>query len=333
MVKRVETAKDFFGQQREFCCEQNLAQKKYLEDTDLKVSTYFFNLVKDENLPGRNILNPPKWREQSVTAHANVSDVAKFFRDVLQHKPKDNEAYVASIICVEDVFRNRKIWDNAVWIKDYQVVVFGQRPVKGKLRNYAVGKEIVAHDFTHALISWIIDLDYTEQSGALDESYADIFAVMIANYDKPDVRDWKWTLGEGFGERGDAVRDLRYPAAYGQPEHIDDYRCLFGERPSAENDWGWVHHNSGIHNKAAYYLLTAQNSGGKFIFEPNTLAVLFYQALKRLRKNANFCDSRDAILQVAKTWFRKDLDKKEKLEAIVDAFDKVGIPSKYNICC
>ncbi|NJL09561.1 MAG: M4 family metallopeptidase [Calothrix sp. SM1_7_51] len=99
----------------------------------------------------------------------------------------------------------------------------------------------------------------------MDESYADIFAIMVANQHLFDVRQWEWSLGKGFGENEDAVRDLRHPAAYGQPEHMDNYRYLFGERPSADNDWGWVHHNSGIHNKAAYSLLTAENSQGKFI--------------------------------------------------------------------
>ncbi len=328
MVQRQETSIDYFGRKRTFSCEENLKQRKHLEDKELKVRTYYFNLPIDKTFPGRYIFNPPNWKRQSVTAHSNVSDVARFFRDVLEHNPTqpNTEVYISSLISFEDPYSNHRLWENCMWFKDYQQVVFGQSMVNGQLRSYATAKDIVAHDFTHALITWTVELDYQGQSGALDESYADIFAIFIANYPKSDIGKWKWHLGEGFGEKGRPVRDISAPSKYDQPESMDEYRHLLnGECPNLENDWGWVHLNSGIHNKAAYYLLNSQNDRGKFLFEPKIAAVLFYQALIKLRRNADFNDSFHAIRQVAKTLFRGDPAKLEKLQAIATAFEKVRI--------
>jgi bacillolysin/neutral peptidase B len=323
-----EVSIDYFGRKRIFCCEQNFKQRKHLEDKHLKVRTYYFNFLVDESLPGRYVYNPPNWQKQSVSAHANTSDVAKFFKDVLGHTSTDNEVYTSTLISCEDPYPNHKLWENGMWLKDYQQVVFGQGYVKGQLCSYAVAIDIVAHDFTHALISWTVALDYQLQSGAIDESYADIFAVMVANYPN-DINRWKWKLGVGFGEKGAAVRDISAPKKYGQPEHMSGYHHLCpGEYPNADNDWGWVHANSGIHNKAAYYLLTSKNSRGEFLFDPQTAGVLFYQALRKLRPNANFTDSVNALLLTGKTLFRQDSNKGEKIQAIARAFEKVGIMAK-----
>jgi hypothetical protein len=53
--------------------------------------------------------------------------------------------------------------------------------------------------------------------------------------------------------------------------------------------------------------------------------VLFYQALRKLRRNADFNHSFHAMRQVAKTLFRGDPAKVEKFQAIATAFEKVGI--------
>ena len=124
------------------------------------------------------------------------------------------------------------------------------------------------------------------------------------------------------------VRSLQHPSQYGQPEHMANYRNLpIGEHPNNSNDHGWVHHNSGIHNKAAYNLLTSQDNQGNYLFDVTSAARIFYLALTRLSHNSDVSDSRRAIVESAKILFRRDNTelKNQKLYAIANAFDRVGI--------
>lgn len=164
-------------------------------------------------------------------------------------------------------------------------------------------------------------LVYSKESGALDESYSDIFAILVANWHQPNIGLWQWEIGRGFGTEGhDAIRDLSDPTKYGHPDHMESYHDLLDSM-----DWGGVHKNSGIHNKAAYNLLTSKDDSKRYLFTPKSMAQLFYLALNRLSETSGFSDSRRAIEKAAKTLFRGDSSKEEKLTAIASAFDSVGI--------
>ncbi len=319
-----EEALDYCGRERIFFCEAeiNPQVRKRLIDKTLKVKTYYYIDSCHEYLPGRIIANPPPLRPQSVSAHANVSDVATFFRQVLLYTPNDgsNPSYISSISCIEDPQGNYSQCPNAYWSDDYQQAFFGQQMVNGQLRSYAVAQDIVAHEFTHALTSWTAGLEYIRESGALDESYADIFGILIANFRESDIGRWNWDIGSGFGQGGGAMRNLQQPSRCNQPEHMNQYLNL----PDYQ-DHGGVHHNSGIHNKAAYNLLTSLDNQGNYLFDGISAAKLFYLGLTKLSKQSSFRDSRRALEQAAKTLFRRDPTKAEKLKAITTAFNGVGI--------
>ena len=58
-------------------------------------------------------------------------------------------------------------------------------------------------------------------------------------------------------------------------------------------DFGGVHTNSGIHNKAAFNMLTAQDDAGNLILTPAEVAAVFYLTLtQRLSLTSQFADSR-----------------------------------------
>ncbi len=333
LVRHLQNAVDYFGRSREFYCEQqtNPHPRMHLEDTTLQVRTYYINYPR-ESFPGRDIeKQPPDWQPQSVSAHANASDVAKFFQTVLEGASTGQ--YVSSILCVEDNGNNSEC-SGGYWLPKHQQALFGQEIVNGQLCCCAVAQDIVAHEFTHALTSWTVEfnpltkkatgLDYINQSGALDESYADIFAILIANQNESDIGQWNWNIGSGFGHNGAAVRNLQHPGncAEPQPEHMDNYL-----NAPENNDHGGVHHNSGIHNKAAYNLLTSQDNQGNYLFDVTSAAQLFYLALTRLSKRSDFIGSRRAIQQSAKTLFGQESPElKEQIrDAIALSFDRVGV--------
>ncbi|MCO6062052.1 M4 family metallopeptidase, partial [Pseudomonas sp. MOB-449] len=92
---------------------------------------------------------------------------------------------------------------------------------------------------THGVTQETANLEYKDQSGALNESFSDVFGYFVDDED--------FLMGEDVytpGKEGDALRSMSNPEQFGQPAHMKDY--VFTEK-----DNGGVHTNSGIPNKAA----------------------------------------------------------------------------------
>ena len=165
-------------------------------------------------------------------------------------------------------------------------------------------------------------LEYRFQSGALNESYSDIFGIIIANLSNPDPRNWKWEIGAGLLPGGKAFRDMSDPTRFNQPAHMRDFANL-----SFSRDGGGVHTNSGIHNKAAFNVLTAEKDGS-LTFTPQESAAIFYLALtQRLSRTSQFADSRAAVLDSARTLFRNEPSAgvAQRIAQLEGAFTAVGI--------
>jgi bacillolysin/neutral peptidase B len=106
---------------------------------------------------------------------------------------------------------------------------------------------------------------------------------------------------------------------------MDDFMVL----PNTQaGDWGGVHINSGIPNKAAHLMLTAEDGAGDLVLTPQDVAAVLYLALtQRLSMTSQFSDSRRAVEASARTYFRSLApDQMEaKVGAFTGAFDAVGI--------
>ncbi len=167
--------------------------------------------------------------------------------------------------------------------------------------------DVVAHELTHAVTQYSADLQYVNQSGALNESFSDVFGYFV----DPN----NWDLGEAvYTPRvaGDALRSLSDPEKYGQPAHMKDYQFL---PPTEEGDNGGVHINSGIPNKAAYLTI---NAIGKEKAEK-----IYYRALTTyLTPTSNFKQARATLLQSATDYDGYD---SATYKAVENAWNQVGI--------
>ena len=321
------TAPDARGRPRKFVCTQNGAGH-HLYDPQTNVHTYdfgfrnvFTNLGK---LPGDYVGNPPApWNPSAVSAHANAAEVLRFIKSVLKRNGLDNLGgpIRSSINCVEAT--GAKVWDNAMWYRDQ--MMYGQSRVGTEFRSWALAKDIVAHELTHGLTDYTARLEYLGESGALNESYADIFGVILANEEQANVGKWNWLIGAnimGDSER-DALRSMKRPRDFDQPDHMDRYEKLSN---TEADDWGGVHINSGIHNKAAFNLLTTKGSNGKHLFKPREVAALFYIALtQHLSRTSRFADSRRGVELAARSLFANRSNRNTLFRAVARAFDRVGI--------
>jgi len=330
------TAKDGLGRERSIAIEQDETGLQRLFDTDRNVRTHDFEFrnvrLHDDLLPGEFVTSSAApWNEAAISAHANAAEVADYLQTVLLRNGLDNRGgpFVSSVNCtyaLEDDPTN-KVWRNAAWIGTQ--MVYGQRLVDGVLRSYAFAGDVVAHEITHGLTESTARLEYRGETGAMNESYSDIFGILISNRDLPDVTDWNWEMGEDLDSTGVPLRDISDPGKYGQPAHMDDFRFLArGEVPGGSNDNGWVHYNSGIHNKTAYNLLNARDAEGQLVFGPTEVAAVYYISLTQyLSRTSLFRDSRRGVLLAVRTLGRADPAERTaiRLAAAEAAFDAVGI--------
>jgi bacillolysin len=152
--------------------------------------------------------------------------------------------------------------------------------------------DVVAHEMTHAVDENEANLVYEFQSGALNESMSDAFGAFIESYSQASKFDW--LMGEDVWTprvAGDALRDMANPSKYGDPDHMSK----FVVSPNTQaGDWGGVHTNSGIPNKACYLIASNSNVG---IVKAEQI---YYRALANyLISTSNFHDARVALVQSA----------------------------------
>jgi Zn-dependent metalloprotease len=326
-----QQAKDALGAERTFECERK-GGTRTLKDPTLNVATFDFRFQdpdrQEAKLPGRAVTNPPApWPPSAVSAHANAEVVARFLRQVLGRSNIDNRggAMTSSVNCV--VFAESpdgKEWVNAYW--NGRQMVYGQRKAGRSWLSMAANQDVVGHEMFHGVTDHTARLEYARESGALNESYSDIFGVIISNWSLRSIARWDWRIGEGLESGGKPFRDMSDPRKYGQPRTMAEYQEL-PNTPSG--DWGGVHVNSGIHNYAAYRILTAGSGDPRrYVFRPAEVAALFYICLTQyLSRTSAFADSREGVLLAARTLFRDDpaATQQEKVRAIRAGFAAAGI--------
>lgn len=284
--------------------------------------------IDDSDLPDTPVHNPAAdWADThraAVSAHLNAKRVYDFFNDVLKRDGVDDKGMelISIVNCTYAPHESPPEWHNAVWFDDK--MWYGQDAGgNGGLRSFARFLDVIAHELTHGVTEYTSDLVYKDQSGALNESFSDIFGVIIANWYRvgadSDVDDWDWELGPGLGSNGLPLRDLSDPTRTGDPAHMDDFLVT-------TSDHGGVHTNSNIHNKAAFNLLTAKDANGARVFPPRDAALLLYLCLSRLGSLADFTDAVEALVDVAKVFYMGDpAERDDKVAAIEAAYAAVGI--------
>ena len=163
---------------------------------------------------------------------------------------------------------------------------------------YAAGKTVVAHEIFHGVTHFTANLENQNEPGALNESYSDIFGILLKNYGNLDIDSWDWEIGVPGGRNSSSfpIRDLQRPARFNQPEHTRDYN-------PTRQDKGGVHINNGIHNKAAYHFLVAKDAEGRYLFDAGLAGFLFYQALLNLTFKSGFSASRLQLTMAVGSYF------------------------------
>lgn len=251
------------------------------------------------------------WDATAVSAYANTLQSYSYFKDTFNRKSFDDKD--GNLIAVVHYDKNL---DNAFW--NGKAMFYGDGG--NDFEPLAKCLDVAAHEYSHGVIGTSAKLVYENQSGALNESFADVFAVMV---DRED-----FLLGEDCTRAQPGfLRNLLNPheGLGGQPKHMNEYRNMPN---TPETDHGGVHINSGIPNYAAYLViegLTKDGLGTSIGFEATEH--IYYQALTNyLTATSVFVDARRALILAAKDYCQqRNITNCIHETAIKTAYDAVGI--------
>ncbi|MFT4683888.1 MAG: bacillolysin [Flavobacteriales bacterium] len=178
----------------------------------------------------------------------------------------------------------------------------------GSTANYCTGTatdDIVGHEWGHAYTQFTSGLIYAWQSGAMNESYSDIWGetIDLLNGYEDDGEDLslrtgcdssdRWQQGEDATAFGGSIRDMWDPTCKGDPGKVTDneYWCSTGDN-------GGVHINSGIPNHAYALLVDGGTYNGQTISAIGftKAAHIFWRAQSvYLTATSNFSSLADAL--------------------------------------
>ena len=245
------------------------------------------------------------WADPTVvSAHHNTLVTYNYYNSTFSRKAIDDKN--GTIVAMIHVTQNGAGMDNAFWNGAGKAMIYGDGNTEFK--PLAGGIDVAGHEMTHGVINNTADLVYQFQSGALNESFADVFGVMV------DTRNL--TIGEDIMRpgKGSCLRDMNDPHNTSgnshQPAHMSEFNQL-----DANSDNGGVHVNSGIPNRACAILI---NQLGR-----DKVQRMYYRALSMyLTRNSQFTDCRIAVQSAAKDLFGASSG---EFNAVGPAFDAVGI--------
>jgi thermolysin len=216
----------------------------------------------------------------AVDAHFNLKSTWSYYRDVLGRYGLDGASRAAHAYVHYGTNVANAYYDN-------NTMKFGDGDAYS---TPWVATDIVAHEFTHGVTEYAAGLVYSNESGAANESFSDIFGTAVEFYVgiNPD-----YVVAEDAVPGG--IRYMVDPA-------IDHYseRVYIG----SSYDNGGVHYNSGIQNKA-FYLLAEGGTHPQSGITVNGIGRLaaefiFYRALDLyVGPNSQFINVRNATVSAA----------------------------------
>ncbi|MBU4366115.1 MAG: M4 family metallopeptidase [Verrucomicrobia bacterium] len=204
-----------------------------------------------------------------MSAAVNLDHVQQYFSSV-HHRISYSNGAMANVYV-----HYGSNYANAFWYPPGQAFFFGDGD--GTTANSLAVLDVCGHEFTHAVTEYSANLIYAYESGALNESFSDIFGACVefasqldnsANYPDKAAGTADWLIGEDCIPYSDAllapiaIRDMRNP---GNSSTVG----LDGKQPSLYNgaywytgagDNGGVHINSGVQNYF-FYLLSDGSAG------------------------------------------------------------------------
>lgn len=233
-------------------------------------------LWEEGNVPA----NPDPYAKQ---VYDHFGNTFKFYSDILKRNSIDGKGlHLIGNVHFDDDNGRTPGYDNAFW--DGEQMAFGDGDPQ-IFNTFTESLDITGHELTHGVTSYTANLEYEYQAGALNESISDVFGTLVKQYTlNQKAKDADWLIGAGLfrnSTNARALRDMANPGtAYTnnrfigsdpQPKDMDGY---VNSSNDEDGDWGGVHTNSGIPNRAFYLAATGV---GDYAWDP--AGKIWYAAL------------------------------------------------------
>jgi Zn-dependent metalloprotease len=220
-------------------------------------------------------------------------------------------------------------YNNAFWNDACKCMTYGDGDGTKFGPTFAI--DVSAHEMTHGVIAMTSKLVYSGESGALNESLADIFGTLAEHYaaSRPGVtKAPNYLIGEDIVTpkiAGDFLRSMSNPKADGKSiDHASQNTAsLYATTPAING----LHYASGLTNNA-FYLLAEGGTNGTSLKRVTGVGrakagAIFYRAMTLyMTSTTKFAGARAATLSAA-----KDLYGASSLEwnAVANAWNACGV--------
>jgi Zn-dependent metalloprotease len=289
-----------------------------------------YDAHNDEKLPGvlvRSEGGPPS-SDVAVNEAYDAAGVTHEFYEQIFHRKSVDDRGMRLDATVHYREEPGVGYDNAFWNGRQMVYGDGDGELFG---SFTRSLDVIAHELTHGVTQYEAALVYHKQSGALNESFSDVFGSMVKQWHlKQTVEQADWLIGQELLRPGvqsgssapAALRSLKAPGtAYDdkrlghdpQPAHMTNFQQLADTR---SGDNGGVHVNSGIPNHAFY--LACSHLGAAHAWDK--AGPIWYATLRALHPRASFLDAAKATVMHAEQLFDADAGK-----AVRTAWQEVGV--------
>jgi len=219
-------------------------------------------------------------------------------------------------------------FNNAFW--DGQGMVFGDGDGE-MFTDFTLSLDVIAHELAHGVTEFTANLEYHNQSGALNESMSDVFGSLVKQWSAKQTADKAdWLIGADVTTptiKIDALRSLKAPGTAfdndilgkdPQPDHMDNLVSL---PDTEEGDSGGVHINSGIPNKAFFLVATALGGNAW-----EAAGHIWYDSLRSSNPKTQFQEFADTTVAQADKLFGTG---SAQQHAVIEAWTEVGLkPTK-----
>ncbi len=221
-----------------------------------------------------------------------------------------------------------------------RVILAGPSVAFGCLANVSI--DVVAHEWTHAVVDYTADLAHeVGEPAALNEGFADIFGKMVEYMiDKQDVPAYVWNKFVMFHEicgpsedQGDQRRSISTPGTsdFGAP-HSEAYR----DERWLNNDYKY--NRSGVLRR--WFFLLAMGGTGRSSIDcyydydvegigPEAAGqIALYALTKELYPEAGYADAREATIEAATILFGSN---SQERTSVIEAWNAVGVYEHLDI--
>ena len=261
-----------------------------------------YTALHQSSLPGQLVRAegaPPSTDDSVNEAYDGAGATYNLYKDVYQRDSIDGAGMI-----LDSTVHYQVGYDNAFW--NGQQMVYGDGdenlpPDQRLFNRFTSAIDVIGHELTHGVTQFTGNLTYSYQSGALNESFSDVFGSLVKQRLLSQTADQAdWIIGEGLftsNVNGVGIRSMKAPGtAYDdpilgkdpQPDHMDNY-------VNTVSDNGGVHINSGIPNHA-FYLIAMEIGGNAW---EKAGRIWFVTLRDRIQPNTGFQSAADLTYTVA----------------------------------